>query len=47
MHTHIHTNIHTYIHRPFLVEQLKDDEFDNMGIADEDAKVYIHRIVKK
>eukprot|EP00281_Chroomonas_sp_CCMP1168_P029779 CAMPEP_0206253590 /NCGR_PEP_ID=MMETSP0047_2-20121206/23236_1 /ASSEMBLY_ACC=CAM_ASM_000192 /TAXON_ID=195065 /ORGANISM="Chroomonas mesostigmatica_cf, Strain CCMP1168" /LENGTH=92 /DNA_ID=CAMNT_0053679815 /DNA_START=23 /DNA_END=301 /DNA_ORIENTATION=- len=33
--------------KPFAVEQLKEDEFEDMGINDEDAKVYIHRIVRK
>ncbi len=31
--------------KPFQVEQIKDDDFDNLGLTDDDAKVYIHRLV--
>ena len=32
---------------PFEVKQLADEEFDNMGLTEEDARVYMHRIIKK
>lgn len=31
--------------KPFQVEQIKEGDFDNLGLNDEDAKVYIHRLV--